>query len=65
MPLYVPSLLPVAKGELTCLGCGETFPTGWNCPRCALDDKGEPTRHRPPTVATVSYLREGEYRIVS
>lgn len=61
MDLPIFPVIKVNPNELTCTGCGETFPTGTNCPRCALDDKGQPTRRRPPTVATISYLRPEEY----
>lgn len=58
----------VAKDERTCLGCGETFVRGI-CPRCELPEPGEQggkgRRERiPPSVATESYLRPEEYRLV-
>jgi predicted amidophosphoribosyltransferase len=58
----------VAKGERTCLGCGETFSRGI-CPRCGLPEPGEKGGKRredrlPPTVLTESYLRPEEYRLL-
>lgn len=54
----------VAPGELTCVGCGETFARGKECPRCAMDEHGKPAAVVPPAVETVSYLREGEWERV-
>ena len=60
-------MVRVAKGERTCLGCGETFNQGI-CPRCGLPEPGEKEGkrrdHLPPSVATVSYLRPEEYRLL-
>ena len=63
-------LVRVGKGERTCLGCGETFPADGYCARCGLPDPGAKSRNDtvaeklPPSVATDSYLRPEEYRIV-
>ncbi len=54
----------VARGERTCCGCGETFVEGGFCPRCALDEKGGHRAALPPSVATLSYLMEGEWEPV-
>ena len=58
----------VAKGERTCLGCGEVFARGI-CPRCGLPEPGEHGGRRraerlPATVPTESYLLPEEYRQV-
>lgn len=55
----------VSPDEMTCLGCGETFPAGKYCERCGLREDGE---HRskddmPPAVRTVDYLKPGEYKL--
>ena len=59
-------LVRVTKDEKTCLGCGETFGKGI-CPRCGLPEPGEKDGNKrmdrlPPAVATISYLRDEEYR---
>lgn len=59
----------VARDELTCLGCGETFTAGDYCQRCGARD-GEDGPHRsrkdmPPAVRTTSYLWPGEYEVKS
>lgn len=58
----------VARDEMTCLGCGETFTAGSICTRCNERDEvtGERTRRcdLPPAVPTASYLRPGEYEAV-
>lgn len=54
----------VGPGEMTCLGCGETFAAGGQCPVCTFDKQGKPTRERPAAVETLSYLREGEWERV-
>lgn len=51
----------VAPGEVTCLACGDTRPARQRvCYRCNEDDD-DPT---PPSVPTVSYLRQNEFEIV-
>lgn len=54
----------VGPGEMTCLGCGETFGRQQRCPVCTLDEAGKRTDVRPPAVETLSYLREGEWEQV-
>lgn len=53
--------MKVSRGELTCTCCGETFHERGICPRCGLTDKGERRTELPPSVPTVTYLREGEW----
>jgi len=50
----------VLRGEKTCTGCGEVAIDG-RCPRCGLREDGAAVGDAPGLVATVSYLREGEY----
>ena len=50
----------VLRGEMTCTGCGEVAIDG-RCPRCGLREDGAAVGDAPGLVATVSYLREGEY----
>lgn len=50
----------VIPGEMTCLGCGDTFPAGAYCWRCAGSANGTDTGKRPPSVPTASYLRPEE-----
>ncbi len=71
MELHVQRLITVTPGERTCLACGETFPAGWHCPRCASEEIDEDDnknagvkRQRPPSVETVSYLRPEEFRYI-
>ena len=60
--------LRVARDELTCRMCGETFPKSWRCcPRCSGDEDGEDGRgmqRRTVAVETTSYLKEGEFEWV-
>ncbi len=53
--------------EMTCLACGETFLAGEHCVRCGLrEDPGDrtgPYKPPPPSVPTISYLREDEYYV--
>ena len=51
----------VAPGERTCLACGETFTEGDRCPICCTDEQGNARKVQPPSVPTISYLREGEW----
>lgn len=55
--------MKVTAGELTCLGCGETFQPGKRCYRCGSDEKGKAKRVHllPPAVPTVSYLKNDEW----
>ena len=52
----------VVPGERTCLACGETF-CGQYCERCGPrePDLHTPRKAPPPSVATLGYLRAGEY----
>jgi hypothetical protein len=58
-------LVSVVPGEMTCLGCGETFAASSICTRChtADEETGKRPQQAPPAVPTVSYLREEEYKI--
>jgi hypothetical protein len=51
----------VAPNERTCCQCGETFPDGDRCPICCTDEHGNVRKVQPPSVPTISYLREGEW----
>ena len=59
-------LVRVQPGERTCLGCGDTFAAGGYCIRCGVRDDGAwcGENDRPPSVATVDYLRPDEYTVV-
>lgn len=48
--------IKVPPGEMTCCGCGDTFPAGAYCWRRAGGRNGEDTGIRPPSVPTASYL---------
>ncbi len=56
----------VQPGERTCLGCGDTFAPGGYCIRCGVREDGAwcGEDKRPPSVATVDYLRSDEYAVV-
>ena len=61
----------VWRNELTCKVCGETFPDLWQrCPRCTKEEweiwrEGEDSSEETgETVASVSYLKDGEYELV-
>ena len=57
-------LVRVLPDERTCLACGDTF-TGTMCERCGRDEQGTHARKAlPPSVATITYLRAGEYEEV-
>lgn len=58
-------LIRVAADEMTCLGCGDTFPSGHYCERCGQKVNGEPIAREklPLAVPTLNYLQEGEYRL--
>jgi len=49
-----PNMIVVGRGELTCTSCGEVVQPGRACPRC----EGETIM-----VPTLSYLKEGEWRM--
>lgn len=51
----------VSPREMTCLACGETFTEGDACVNCATNDDGSKVKEPPPSVPTVSYLRDGEW----
>ena len=51
----------VIPNERTCCRCGETFAEGSRCVLCGTDDKGTILKVQPPSVPTISYLREGEW----
>ncbi len=53
----------VMPGERTCLECGEVT-TGKHCIRCGEIEDGK-KREGARLVETLSYLRPGEYRIIS
>jgi hypothetical protein len=53
----------VAPSERTCLRCGDTFDGGGYCIRCAHRSESV-RRNPPPSVATVSYLRDDEYETI-
>lgn len=54
----------VGPGEMTCLACGETFGAKELCPRCGFGEDGQLRGNPPPSVETLSYLREGEWERV-
>ena len=54
----------VLRGEMTCTGCGEVAIDG-RCPRCGLREDGAAVGDAPGLVATVDYLREGEWEEAS
>ena len=59
------SRLRVARNEMTCLECGETYPSHWHgCPRCPSSDAGSSDAWlvaQTRSVPTISYLMPGEY----
>jgi hypothetical protein len=50
----------VAPNERTCCQCGDTFPGNGRCYVCGTDDKGQTRKIQPPSVLTISYLRDEE-----
>jgi hypothetical protein len=56
-------VIVIAPDEMTCLGCGETFPAGRMCWRCGERDGDDYRRELPPAVRTLDYLQPGEYRL--
>lgn len=62
----VAPLIIVARGELTCLRCGETIIPALvadgrlTCPRCQ-DEEDDQSADSPQAVPTVAYLRANEY----